>query len=286
MTKLPSRLSSLSPQCLVALLVGSTLTLPLYSAHAQTLDEARENGVTIAIANEPPFMLMNPDGTPGGWGPEMDAAILDEVGITKFSGQVMEYGAMIPALQSKRATLSSAGALFIRPERCDAILFSEPVSCNSEGFLIASSLAGKVATYKDVVDEGLTIGVVAGGSNQKLAIEAGVKQENIVVYPDATSGVKLLKDARIDVLANDAFTLAALVERENSADLHLVRIEHTRGCAAAGFSKDNAELRDAYNEGLRKIRTNGKYMQLMKKYDFEEGAHDIETVSMEQLCRK
>ena len=44
-------------------------------------------------------MQMNPDGKPGGWGQEMDAAILREAGVTTFSGLLMEYGAMIPALQ-------------------------------------------------------------------------------------------------------------------------------------------------------------------------------------------
>ncbi|MER9664714.1 transporter substrate-binding domain-containing protein [Mesorhizobium sp. M0159] len=250
------------------------------------MEDAKGNGVTIAISNDPPFMKMNPDGTPGGWGPEMDAAILKEMGITKFSGEMIEGGAMIPALQSNRATLSSSGALFIRPERCDAILFSEPVSCNSEGFLMSSSLAGKVATYKDVADQGLKIGVCAGCSNQKLAIEAGVKEENMVVYPDATTAAKLLEDKRVDIVGNDSFTLSVLFKRADPAEIHFVRIANTRGCAAAGFGKANAELRDAYNEGLRKVRANGKYMEIMKKYDFEEGAHDVETASMEQLCRK
>jgi len=49
-----------------------------------TLDEVKAKGVTIAIANEPPYMQMNPDGKPGGWGQEMDAAIL-RVGLEKVS---------------------------------------------------------------------------------------------------------------------------------------------------------------------------------------------------------
>ncbi|APO70389.1 ectoine/hydroxyectoine ABC transporter substrate-binding protein EhuB 2 (plasmid) [Rhizobium gallicum] len=263
-----------------------TLVFSAATAEAVTLEEAKATGVTIAIANEPPTMQMNPDGTPGGWGPDLDAAILGELGVTEFSGQVMEYGAMIPALQSKRATLTSSGALFIRPERCEAILFSEPTSCNGEAFIMSATLAGKIKTFKDVADQGLKIGVCGGCSEQKMAIEAGVKEENIVVYPDGTSGLKLLKDNRIAVFANDATSTVALFTRANSPELHLVRIENIRSCAAAGFSKNDAELRDAYNEGLRRIRANGKYAELVKKYGLEEGARDIEKVSTAQLCGK
>ena len=42
---------------------------------------------------------------------------------------------MIPGLQARRYDLVSGG-LFINPKRCGAILFSEPVLCTEEGFLV------------------------------------------------------------------------------------------------------------------------------------------------------
>ncbi|MGX5845105.1 ectoine/hydroxyectoine ABC transporter substrate-binding protein EhuB [Mesorhizobium sp. ArgA1] len=285
MTKRRSGLFFGPAPILAALIAGSTFALPYQSASAQTVDEAKASGVTVALANEPPFMTMNADGSPGGMGPEMDAAILEEAGITKFSGQVMEYGAMIPALQSKRATLSTSGALYIKPERCEAILFSNPVTCNAEALIVPAALADKVKTYKDIADQGLKIGVCGGCYEQKLALAAGVKEDNIVVFPDATSGIKLLTDKRVDVYAHDSFTAAAMFKRLDAKEMSYVRIEDLKSCAAAGFNKDSAELRDAYNEGLRKIRADGKYMEILKKYNFEEGAH-VENVTTEQLCAK
>ncbi|WP_179298238.1 ectoine/hydroxyectoine ABC transporter substrate-binding protein EhuB [Mesorhizobium carmichaelinearum] len=270
---------------MLALFIVGALNLSYESALAQTMDEAKANGVTIAIANDPPLMTMNADGSPGGLGPEMDAAILAEAGITKYSGQVMEYGAMIPALQSKRATLSTSGALYIKPERCDAVLFSDPVSCNAEVLIVPATLADKVKTYKDVADQGLKIGVCGGCYEQKLALAAGVKEDNIVVFPDATSGIKLLTDKRIDVYAHDSYTGAAMFKRLDAKEMRFVRLDDLKSCAAAGFNKDSAALRDAYNEGLRKIRANGTYTALLKKYNFEEGAH-VENVTTEKLCAK
>ncbi|MER9338336.1 ectoine/hydroxyectoine ABC transporter substrate-binding protein EhuB [Mesorhizobium sp. M0293] len=286
MTKVTNRRSRRLVRLTMTLAVTSVLNLHSYGAHAQTLQEAKADGITIAIANEPPIMKMNPDGSPGGLGPELDAAVFNEVGITKFSAQVMEYGAMIPAIQSRRATMISAGALFIKPERCEAILYSEPVGCNGEAFIVSAALGAKVKTFKDVAEQGLKIGVCGGCSEQKLAREAGVNEENIVVFPDATSGLKLLTDKRIDVFTNDALTAASLSKRQNSGEYSLVRLDNFSFCTGAGFNKDSAELRDAYNEGLRKIRANGKYLEIMKKYDFEEGTRGTDKVTTAQLCDK
>lgn len=261
-------------------------TLQARSALAATLEQAKSDGVTIAIANEPPWMKLEPDGSPAGLGPERDEAILKEVGVTKFTGQMMEYGAMIPAIQSGRATLSSSGALFVKPERCRAVIFSNPVSCSGEAFILPVALVGKVNSYKDVADQSLKIGVCGGCSEQKLAIEGGVKADNIVVFPDGTSGMKLLADKRIDVLAHDSSTAAELQKRVGDpVTMRVVPVAGTKlSCAAAAFSKDSVELRDAYNEGLRKIIASGKYLEILKKYGREQGAIDIDKVTTEQLC--
>ncbi|ESX14981.1 ectoine/hydroxyectoine ABC transporter substrate-binding protein EhuB [Mesorhizobium sp. LSJC264A00] len=269
----------------LSLFIAGATNISYQSALAQTIDEVKANGATIAIANDPPLMTMNADGSPGGLGPEMDAAILAEAGITKYSGQVMEYGAMIPALQSKRATLSTSGALYIKPERCEAVLFSDPVSCNAEVLIVPAALADKVKTYKDIAEQGLTIGVCGGCYEQKLALAAGVKEDKIVVFPDATSGIKLLTDKRIDVYAHDSYTGAAMFKRLDPKEMRFVRLDDLKSCAAAGFNKDSSALRDAYNDGLRKIRANGKYIEVLKKYNFEEGAH-VENVTTEKLCAK
>ncbi|MGZ2386067.1 ectoine/hydroxyectoine ABC transporter substrate-binding protein EhuB [Rhizobium brockwellii] len=265
--------------------VTTVLGYPAISK-AETLDYVKENGVTIAVANEPPYMQMNPDGTPGGLGPEMDAAVLREAGVTKFSGQLMEYGAMIPALQSSRADFASGGALYITPERCEAVLFSDPVTCTGESLIVAAALLEKVKTYDDVAKQGLKIGVCGGCTEQKLALEAGVKEDDIVVFPDGASGIELLEAGRIDVFANDSSTTSKLFKRLNAQNWHYVRIENIRSCGGAAFNKNNAILRDAYNQGLRKIRANGTYMEIMKKYGLEEDARDIEKASTQQLCEK
>ncbi|KRQ10932.1 ectoine/hydroxyectoine ABC transporter substrate-binding protein EhuB [Bradyrhizobium manausense] len=269
------------------LLVGLTASINASSALAESLENVKANGAIIAIANEPPWMRIDENGSPAGLGPEIDEAILKEAGITKVTGQLMEYGAMIPALQSGRATMSSSQGLYIKPERCEAVLFSDPVTCGGEGFILPIALGSKVKTYKDVADQSLRIGLAGGTTEQKLAIEAGVKDENIVIFPDGTTGMKLLLDKRIDVFALDSGASADLQKRlGNPAVTQFVRVEGVKpSCGGAAFSKDNAELRDAYNRGLAKIKASGKFYEIYKKYGSESymGTDDITT---KQLCTK
>ena len=114
-----------------------------------TLDQIKKDGfATIAIASEPPLMVLNSDGTPGGLGPDIDRAILDRMGVKNAKGEVMEYGAMISALQARRVSLASSGGLYIRPERCKSVLFAEPIACTSEGFILPVALVGKVKSSR------------------------------------------------------------------------------------------------------------------------------------------
>ncbi|MER8516359.1 ectoine/hydroxyectoine ABC transporter substrate-binding protein EhuB [Mesorhizobium sp. M1060] len=265
--------------------VASTiLATPL--SFAQTLNDARTNGVTIAIANEPPLAQLDKDGAPTGAGPDLDRAILKEAGVTGLSGDVMDYGAMIPAVQSQRATFASGGSLYIKPERCEAVAFSNPVMCGGVSFILPNALADKVHSYKDIAALGLRVGACGGCVMQKLAIDAGVSEDKIIIFPDGTSGVKLLTDNRIDVFSHDTTAGFDLYRRlADPAKYKYVRLtDGPMDCYGAAFNKNNAELRDAYNDGLKKIRASGKYTEILKKYGLEEAAFGTDTMTTEKLC--
>ncbi|PBB98874.1 ectoine/hydroxyectoine ABC transporter substrate-binding protein EhuB [Mesorhizobium sp. WSM3862] len=257
-------------------------------AGSQTLEQAKSDGVTIAIANEPPYAFMGADGSPTGAGPELDKEILREAGITLFSGAVMEYGAMIPAVQSKRATFASVGSLLITPERCQAVIFSEPLICDGLAFILPNALASKIKNFKDIAAAGLKVGVCGGCVEQKLALEAGNSAEKVVVYPDGTSGMKLLADGRIDVFAYSSIGGADLYDRlaDQVKFKYAGVVDFPFSCQGAAFNKEDVELRDAYNKGIGAIRKSGKYMEILKKFKMEEAATGLDTVNTQLLCSR
>ncbi|MCA1444673.1 ectoine/hydroxyectoine ABC transporter substrate-binding protein EhuB [Ensifer sp. IC4062] len=256
------RRTHLALAALVAMLAGS-------AAMAEDLDVNQE--ISIAIGNEPPYTELKPDGTLSGAGGEIDRAALAASGLKNVKGVIMQYGAMIPAVQAKRVKVLSSGSLNIRPERCTQVNFAEPEICTAQAFLTRSDMAGKFDSYKEFAELGLKLGAGAGTLQAKDAMAAGVKKENIVPYPDPVSAVKMLQDKRIDAIAlNDA---AVLDMKNKSGDQSLqivLPIANTPiDCAAAAFNKEDTALRDAYNAGLKKIKQSGEFEKIMNKHGLQ-----------------
>ncbi|MGE0242163.1 MAG: transporter substrate-binding domain-containing protein, partial [Parvibaculaceae bacterium] len=96
---------------------------------------AEQGYIRIAIGNEPPYTGINPDGTVTGASPDMARAVFKKMGIPDVSASVSEMGAMIPGLQANRFDAVTAG-MFIKPERCQAVSFSEPILCDTIAFAV------------------------------------------------------------------------------------------------------------------------------------------------------
>ncbi|WP_368508647.1 ectoine/hydroxyectoine ABC transporter substrate-binding protein EhuB [Bradyrhizobium lupini] len=273
--------SAIAATCLVA----GARTLRAQS----TLDRLRggEN-VVIGIANDPPFMSLTPDGKPAGIGPSIDKAVLGQMGVSAVAAQVMEYGALIPAVRANRIIFASGGALNITPERCQAVLFSEPTTCMGDAFVVRADAGQSVTTYKDLANRGLRVGVCGGCTMEKFALSAGVKRENLVIFPDDVSGFKMLLDKRIDVLASGAGPMAHVRATSSNPSLTaLIQVKDAPvSCTGAVFRKDDAEFRNAYNVGLRKIQETGEYSAILKKFGNEELATLVTSRSTAQLCQQ
>ncbi|QRM32177.1 ectoine/hydroxyectoine ABC transporter substrate-binding protein EhuB [Microvirga sp. VF16] len=252
-----------------AALVMALAVIAAGSAAAETLDVNQQ--VSIAVAGEPPYTELKPDGTLSGAGPDIDRRSLELSGLKNFKGELIPYGAQIPAVQAKRVKVLSSGSLNIRPERCTQVNFAEPAICTSQAFLIRSDMAGKFKSYKDFAALGLKLGAGAGTLQAKDAMAAGVKKENVIPYPDTVSAVKMLQDKRIDAIALNDAGVIDMKKRSGDETLQVVMpIENTPiDCAAAAFNKDDTALRDAYNAGYKKLKDSGEYEKIMAKYGLE-----------------
>lgn len=251
------------------------------------IDQIKKKGIiTSGVANEAPWMIVNPDGTLAGVGPEIDRAALAATGIEKYQAQVMDYGAMIPAVQVRRIDIVSSGALFVKAKRCQQVIFSEPAVCNSEGFMLTKQLEGKIQSYEDVARANLKIGVTPGSTEQRFATAAGISQENMIPFPDGVSAVKMLQDKRIDLFALPDASLESL--RDQAKDPNLVVIFPVKGtpvgCGAAAFNKEDVALRDLYNRGLAEIVKNGTYAKIMGKYGLSSHVSLREGQTTAALC--
>jgi len=250
-----------------------------------TLERARKQGyVRIAIANEPPWTEVKADGKVTGAAPEVARAVMKKLGVPELLATVTEYGAMIPGLQAGRFDMVTAG-LFIKPKRCAAILFSEPDLCDAEAFAVKKGNPLGLKTYADIAKHSSAkVGAPGGGTEEQLAVEAGVPRSRIVVVPDAQSGVNMLQSGRIDVYALPTLSLSDLLKKANDPNLALV--SPVAGtpifCAGAGFRKSDRALRDAYDKVLAKMKKSGEFDKIVSSFSFPAKAASM--TSRKKLC--
>jgi polar amino acid transport system substrate-binding protein len=251
------------------------------------LMELKEQGFArIAIANEPPWTEVKPDGKVSGAAVEVARAVLAKLGVNDVVASISEYGAMIPGLQAHRFDLVTAG-LFIKPERCEAVIFSEPDLCDAEAFAVKAGNPGGFLTYADIAaSDSATVGAPGGGTEERLALEAGVPRDRVIVVPDGSSGIKMLQDGRIDVYALPTLSLNDLVAKASDPGIAVVTpVKDTPiYCAGAAFRKDDVALRDAYDKVLAEMKKSGEFDKIVAGFGFPAEAASM--VTREELCNR
>ncbi len=271
-------------------LIGATIATTAASATApafaqEAVEALKEQGFArIAIANEPPFTAVNPDGSVSGAAPDVARAIFKRLGIDDVVASISEYGAMIPGLQAKRFDAVTAG-LFMKPERCAAVAYSEPILCDAEAFALKKGNPMNLNTFKDIADNPeAKIGAPGGGTEERLALEAGVPRERVIVVPDAQSGLTMLQQGRIDVYSLPVLSINSLVQKANDPEIEVVApVEGAPVyCDGAAFRKDQTELRDAFDKELAAIKASGEFAKIIEPYGFSAKA--AMSTSRDKLC--
>jgi polar amino acid transport system substrate-binding protein len=255
------------------------------SAADDKLEQLKEQGFArIAIANEPPFTAVGADGKVSGAAPDVARAIFEKLGVKEVVASISEYGAMFPGLQAGRHDAITAG-LFMKPERCAAVAYSEPILCDAEAFALKKGNPLKLTSYKDIADNpDAKIGAPGGGTEEKLALEAGVPRDRVIVVPDGQSGIKMLQDGRIDVYSLPVLSIHDLMAKANDPTLETVApvVNAPVYCDGAAFRKQDVALRDAFDVELKKLKESGEFAKIIEPYGFSAKA--AMSTSREKLC--
>jgi len=247
-----------------------------------TLDTLKKQGFArVAIANEPPYTAVGADGKVSG---DVAREIFKRLGVPDIVASISEYGAMIPGLQAGRFDVITAG-LFMKPQRCQAVAYSEPVLCDAEAFLLKKGNPKNLNSYADIAkDSTATIGAPGGGTEEKLALEAGVPRDRVIVVPDGQSGLKMVQAGRIDVYSLPVLSINDLMKKAN--DTSLATVAPVQGapvyCDGAAFRKQDTALRDAFDVELAKMKKSGEFAKIIEPYGFSAAA--AMSTTRDKLC--
>ena len=246
-----------------------------------TLAAVQEAGfIRVALANEPPYTEVTGDGEVTGAAIEVPRAVLAHMGIDEVDGVVVQYDAMIPGLQAGRFDLVTAG-LFITPERCSEVIYSEPDVCGTESFLVPEGNPLGLTNYASLVENGAVVGVPGGSVEEEYAEDAGV--EDIEIIPDSVSGVEAVQAGRIDAYALPSLSIQGLLESDPDGVEEVGPIDDVPvACAGAAFRPQDESFREAYNEALEAVKESGEFAEILESFGFPADVA-METTA-EQLC--
>ena len=244
-------------------------------AESDTLKKLKKQGyATVAVANEPPYSDIKSDGYVTGAAPDVARAVLEVLGVNEIRAQVIMYGAMIPALQARRVDMATSG-LYIKPGRCESIIYSEPDLCGAEAFAVPAGNPNNLLTYEDIAaNPDLKMTTCAGCAEEKYALERGVQAGQIVYFDTPPSGIKMLQQGRVDVFALSGLGTQDLLQKTNDPNLELIMpISGVPiGCAGAAFNMNDIEFRAEYNMALAKLKATGEFAAIIEPYGFSAEA--------------
>ncbi|WP_353646858.1 ectoine/hydroxyectoine ABC transporter substrate-binding protein EhuB [Mesorhizobium sp. WSM2239] len=275
----------------VTLLASAAVTA---TAMAETARERilREGRIVIGISNGAPWGFRDKSGEPAGFHPDLIKAAFESLGVREVELVITEFGALIPALTTGRFDAIAAG-LYITPERCELVAFSDPDLKLADAALVLEGNPKRIHSYAEIAaNPEIKFGAGRGSTTAKNAAAAGVPDERTLLFPDIQANVSALLTGRIDVAAFSAPTVARILSDEKISGIERALpfqglIEENGkerfGYSAIAFRKEDGDLRDLYNSRLKELKADGTVANIMTRNGFseQETAPDL---TYEQVC--
>ncbi|MER8778927.1 ectoine/hydroxyectoine ABC transporter substrate-binding protein EhuB [Mesorhizobium sp. M0977] len=255
------------------------------SASAQSLLEKIKNGETIRVgfSNEPPFAHPGENNEPLGWVNAMTLDILKKLGTTKVEPVVTEWGSLIPGLQAGRFDIITGG-MFILPERCRNVLFTEPFGTAADGLLVPKGNPEGLHSFGDVRDKGLTLVTGAGYDTVENARKVGIADDKIMQVAGTAEIVQAVKAGRAAAGGADYFTMKIFANRDDSIELADPFTPPAIGYPALAFPPDQQATVDAFNKAMKDYIGSDEMMESVGKYGYTK-ANLPDGTAAAKLCK-
>ncbi len=218
-------------------------------------------------ANFPPFAYVDKNGNPDGFDVKSVDWIAKEMGF-KVKHQPMDWDGIIPSLNAKKIDMIASG-LSVTDERKKQVAYTIPY------WVIKQVLVAKNdtdLTPETALGNGNKVGVQRGTSEAKWMEENLIKKEGkdfeLVYYDSAPLAIEDVLNGRIVAAAMDD------APANDAASKKPVKIIGGFGMHDEEFAyavrKDDTELLNTLNEGLKKLMASPQWGELQKQYDLKK----------------
>ncbi len=254
------------------------------------LERLREQGfVAVGLANEIPFGFIDGSGEPAGQSPAVAQAVFEELGVPEIQASPVAWDGLIPGLQANRFDVIAAG-MFITPERCEQVAFSEPTATSPEAFMVKEGNPENIQHFTDFADNpDLTLAVLNGSVEQTYAEHFGVPEDQMELISNQTAGYELLESGRADAMSMLSVSHTYLLLDRGGpfevteAFFPEIDGKEERGWGGLAFRQEDTELLEEVNRVIAEFKENGRLLELGEEWGFTEADLPDDTTTA-QLC--
>ncbi len=108
--------------------------------------------------------------------------------------------------------------MYINPERCQQVVFADPDYQMLDAFIVRKGNPKGLHDYKDVVAKKARFATGTGYTEIQYAVEARVKESDILIVPDQVAGLNAVEAGRVDVFAGTALTTREVAKKSSKAE--------------------------------------------------------------------
>ncbi|MGI6549225.1 MAG: ABC transporter permease subunit [Syntrophomonadales bacterium] len=236
------------------------------STEMPVIENSGNNGkLIVGIASDSglPFMAVK-DKKLIGFDAELDQRFAAYLG-KELVFQDMEFGSLIAAVSTNKIDMISS-SLMMTEERQKEIAFSDPYYDLGASFLtlkknIAQGNSNKMSELDDIADK--RVGVYVGTIFDAFIAER-YPEAKIYRFEGTSDMILALKSNKIDAAMLDYTSAKVLLK--NNPDIGIVTDDVFTKDLGIGFSKNNPELREKFNNFLKEIRADGTYDEVYERW--------------------
>lgn len=188
------------------------------------------------------------------------SAIAKDLNLT-FTFKPMDFGGIIPALQTKNIDVALAG-MTITDERKKAVDFSD--GYYKSGLLVM--VKANNDDIKNVKDLNGKILAVKGGTGSVDYAKAHIKTKELHQFPNIDNAYMELGTGRADAVLHDTPNILYFIRTAGRGQFKAVGSSLEAQDYGIAFPKGSDELRNKVNASLKKLRENGQYNEIYKKW--------------------
>lgn len=179
------------------------------------------------------------------------------------------FDGLIPALQAKEIDVA-INDITITDDRKQSVVFSKPYYIAGLGVVVRSD-NDTIHTAEDL--QGKTLGVSIGSTGEEAARK--IPGANVRVFNAINEAFLEVQNGGVDAVVNDIPTNEYYVSHAGNKNVRTAEVALTKEDLGIAVLKGNTELLTKIDDGLAKIKANGKFSEIYEKWFGKEPPQEL-----------